>query len=188
VSHRKAGLGNRFCLEKLGVELVDDPGLADLVVIHNEPPTYPIYFERYPSFKNTTYVIAYAVWETDCLPDAYIEPLSQVDEIWTPSAYTEKIFKKRFQNVVRIPHLVEIQPPARSDVQKLKNLIGYREDLFYFYTIVDSLNPRKNLSATLSAFDRLAAQYSDRIRLVVKQYARIDERLGELPNIISIKN
>lgn len=186
VSHYKAGMGNRLCLEKAGMQLIDDPSQADLVVIHNEPPTYPLYFQRYPFLKDK-YVVAYAVWETDRLPRLYVEGLSRVDEIWTPSSYTEQTLKQYFENVVRIPHLVCKQSPQTDEINKVKKMIAYEDDIFYFYTIVDALNPRKNLRAALSAFDRISSQYEGRVRLVVKQYARIDKAIGRLPGVISIE-
>ncbi len=185
VSHIKAGIGNIHCLKQAGALLTDDPKDADIVVIHDEPPTFPLYFEKYPFLKNK-YVIAYSVWETNTLPDLYLEPLSWANEIWTSSTYTLDIFKKKFDNVYRIPHLVSRQDTDNTVLQQIRQLIDYKDDLFYFYTIADGLNPRKNLKATLSAYNHIVLQHGDRVRLVVKQYARMDERTEQLPNVISI--
>ncbi len=185
ISHAKAGMGNIHCLKQAGALLTNDPKKADIVVIHDEPPTFPLYFERYPFLKNK-YLIAYSVWETDILPDFYLNQLSCVDEIWTSSSYTFNIYKNHFNHVYRIPHLISRQNASKAALQQMIRLIDYKDDLFYFYTIVDGLNPRKNLKATLSAFDQIASQHGDRVRLVVKQYARMDESIQQLPNVISI--
>ncbi len=185
VSHLKAGMGNIHCLKQAGALLTVNPKEADIVVIHDEPPTYPLHFERYP-FLKSKYVIAYSVWETDILPDLYLDQLSCADEIWTSSHYTLNIFKNHFDNVYRVPHLVSRQNASKAALHHVGHLIDYKEDLFYFHTIVDGLNPRKNLKATLSAFNQIASQHGDRVRLVVKQYARMDESIRQLPNVISI--
>jgi glycosyltransferase involved in cell wall biosynthesis len=54
----------------------------------------------------------------------------------------------------------------------------------YFFTIMDAVNPRKNLEALLRVFVRVRSA-ADNLRLVIKQY-RQELPLGGLPGVISL--
>ncbi len=183
VSHAKAALGNRAALARLGVRFVDDPEQADVVVLHDEPPNYPDYMKAHPVLRQR-HVVAYAVWETTQLPPSYVNSLDGIDEIWTASSFTEALFSAVHPRVFRVPHLVREPIPDAEALERMRKRIDWQEDVFYFFTIADAANPRKNLAATLRVFDRLRKSHD--VRLIIKQYARTDPRLGEHPDIISI--
>lgn len=185
VSHLKAGRDYIRAMRFLGVEMVNNLESADVVVIHDEPPSYPLYFQKLPILRDK-YTIAYAVWETDILPDIYIEGLQLVDEIWTCSQFSREIFAKSFDNVYKVPHVVTRHDVNPSDMLEIKRRLAYDPEAYYFYTIADSVNPRKNLLATVDAFVRLRSLVEKRIFLVVKQYRNALPYLASLPNVISI--
>ena len=185
VSHYKAGREYLQCLAALGVNVVDNLESADIVIIHDEPPTYQLYFNKFPALKEK-YTIGYAVWETDILPESYIKGLRLVNEIWTCSKYTYNIFKKHFDHAYIIPHVVPKYNAHPDKVIEIRNVLNYDADKFYFYTIADSINPRKNLLATLYCFMRNFPALDDRVFLVVKQYRKALPYLSSMPNVITI--
>jgi glycosyltransferase involved in cell wall biosynthesis len=185
VSHYKAGREYLQCLAALGVNVVEDLESADIVIIHDEPPTYQLYFNKFPALKEK-YTIGYAVWETDILPESYIKGLRLVNEIWTCSKYTYNIFKKHFDHAYIIPHVVPKYDAHPDKVIEIRNVLNYDADKFYFYTIADSINPRKNLLATLYCFMRNFPALDDRVFLVVKQYRKALPYLSSIPNVITI--
>jgi glycosyltransferase involved in cell wall biosynthesis len=185
VSHLKAGREYIKALRSLGVEMVNNPETADVVIIHDEPPSYPLYLQKFPTLKNK-YTIAYAVWETNILPDIYIEGMNLVNEIWTCSGYTHSIFSKYFDNVRKVPHVVSRHDVNPSDISEMKGLLAYDPEAYYFYTIADSINPRKNLLTTVESFLKTQSMTQQKIFLVVKQYRKALPYLSSLPNVITI--
>ena len=185
VSHLKAGREYIKAIHSLGMEMVHSPESADVVILHDEPPSYPLYFQQFPILKDK-YTIAYSVWETDLLPDIYIKGMDLVNEIWTCSQYTLNIFSKYFDNVYKVPHVVSRHKVDSSAVSRLKGLLTYDPEAYYFYTIADSINPRKNLLATVEAFLKVQSMTPRKIFLVVKQYRKAPPYLSSLPHVITI--
>lgn len=182
ISHARAGQANMRALAQAGHELVRDPALADAVVLHDEP----VYLDRHlaeigPALAAGTPLVAYAVVETDPMPPAFVEPLSRVDEVWTCSGFSRDLLAREVDNVHVVPHVVERPRFQPGDAQRVRVLAG-EFDGHTFYTVVDSVNPRKNLPALLRAF---AALRTPRVRLVVKQY-RENLDLSGLPGVVSI--
>ncbi|MFP6687351.1 MAG: hypothetical protein VB934_21710, partial [Polyangiaceae bacterium] len=140
VSHAKAAQGNRAALARLGVRFVDDPEQADVVVLHDEPPTYPDYMKAHPVLRQR-HVVAYAVWETTQLPPSYVNSLDGIDEIWTASSFTEALFSGVHPRVFRVPHLVREPTPDAEALERMRKRIDWQEDVFYFFTIADAANP-----------------------------------------------
>lgn len=185
VSHLKAGTEYVRSLRSLGVEMVSDLEAADVVILHDEPPSYPLYFQQFPVLRKK-YTIAYAVWEADILPDTYINGLRLVDEIWTCSKFTANILLKYFENVHKVPHVVPTYDVGQADLENLRKLIKYDPNGFYFYTITDTINPRKNLLATVDSFLKVLSASHRKVYLVIKQYRKALPYLSTLPNVISV--
>ncbi len=153
-SFRTSGTANINCLKSAGFEIVENVPEADIVILHVEPWHFPAHIMMEPEIQNK-YTIAYAVWETDILPNIYRYNLELVDEIWTASDYCAQTLKNHFDNVHIIPHTAERQIASESELDYLKNLIGYKKEEFYFYTITDILPRRKNLPALLRTLPRV---------------------------------
>lgn len=185
VSHLKAGTEYIKALRSLGVEMANNLESADVVILHDEPPSYPLYFQKMPALRQK-HTIAYAVWETDILPDIYVQALHLMNEIWTCSEYTHNIFSKYFDNVYKVPHVVSRHNLKPSDIREMKRLLAYDPEAYYFYTIVDSINPRKNLLATVESFLKVQSMTHRKVFLVVKQYRKALPYLSSLPNVITI--
>ena len=182
VSHRVAGLANRECLRLAGAVLTDDPAEADIVVLHNEPWSYAGYYRAIPELRDKR-VIAYAVWETDILPEHYRFNLGLVDEVWTCSRFCRDVLSTACATVVVIPHAVEAPQREPAAEARMRERIAYDEALFYFYTIGRHTDPRKNLAAAIRAFADLAIADA---RLIVKSPQPLPDELAKVPGVIVV--
>ncbi len=185
ISHRKSGLDYIKAIKSLGWSIVESVHQADLIIIHDDPLNYPAIIHSFGNISSKK-IISYSVWETEDLPKEYIEPLSMVDEIWTCSTYSANAFKKKFDNVKILEHIVYSHSFLQEELSKISKIIKFNTEYYYFYTIIDSINPRKNLASILECFISTFKKQKN-VFLIVKQY-RHPLNISSLPQIISIEN
>ncbi|QLA21047.1 glycosyltransferase [Desulfolutivibrio sulfoxidireducens] len=183
ISHRTAGQAYIRALRLAGVPLADRPEDADVVILHDDPLNYPIILKNNPVMREKK-LVAYSVWETQTLPERYLAPLALVDAIWTCSPFSRTAFHAAFDNVSLVPHIVERQKTSPEDLALVAGKLGRRADAFYFYTITDSVNPRKNLRGLLEVFLKNFLHDPD-VFLVVKQHRHALDLSG-LKNVIAL--
>ena len=181
ISHRRAGEDFVQALETAGVRLAPSPEQADIIILHDDPMALP---ETIARFRDHSYLIAYSVWETPILPWQYNEALRGVQRIWTCSPFAATSFRDAGFTVDVVPHVVTQPSPGPADLEAVRQAVAYEPDRFFFYTIADSVNPRKNLEALLQTFVATFHKTDD-VRLVVKQY-RHSWDISHLPNVVSI--
>jgi glycosyltransferase involved in cell wall biosynthesis len=183
VSHRVAGEAYMAAMERAGIALVDRPEAATTVILHDEPGHFERILANHPCMREARR-IAYCVWETETLPPSYVRALQGVDAIWTCSEFSRAAFARHFSDVSVVPHVVAPWPVWEGDRESVKEKIGYRRDAYYFYTVADAVNPRKNLFGLIDVFlKNFLADAS--VYLVVKQY-RCAVDLGGLKNVVSL--
>lgn len=105
--------------------------------------------ENYPLFKDPNiYNIAYSVWETDKLPNQWVDLFNSMDEVWVPSDWNVSVFKNSgvTKPVICIPHVI----PA-ANTNKVKSINIADSDTFCFYSIFQWIE-RKNPACLLKAF------------------------------------
>lgn len=182
-SHRRAGLDYLNSLQAQGVSIVDTPEEAEIVIIHDEPWTYPGYYRALPVLAQR-YVIAYAVWEPDRLSADAARWIGMVDEIWTCSSYCQRVIEPAAKNITIIPHIVP--PPLPADAaaeQELRAHLGLPETGFLFYTI-SRQEERKNIEAGIRAF---AGAFPDgRPKYLVKTPFALPAELAQTPGVIAV--
>ena len=189
ISHRRAGLAYMACLRRLGHELTEDPARCDVAVIHETPHYYPRILQTLP-LRPGTRRAGYAVWETPQLPEAFLPGLAQVDAVWTCSEFSRQAFAPHVPAFV-LPHVVERPQVSPAALRRMAGRLGVPPDGsgprrdFLFYSIIDSVNPRKNLLALLSAFATAFPGPGGNVRLVLKQY-REPQDLSGIPHVCSI--
>lgn len=129
-------------------------------IIHLTPDSYPMYMEK------GKYNIGHLFWETDRLPQEWIQPCNQMDEIWTASEQMIEMIKR---SGVTTPCYAFPQPiwtdQATDDIQPFS--VPYPRD-FTFYSIfqwIDRKNPRGLLRAYWKAFEG-----NNRVTLLLKTY------------------
>lgn len=183
ISHRVAGLANMRALLRAGVPLADTPQEATTVIVHDDPLNYRGIFDLFPCLREKR-KIAYCVWEAEDLPREYLAPLGLLDAVWTCSPFSKAAFDRYCSPVSLVPHVVEPAVVEARDREAIRRRIGYRPGAYYFYTVTDSVNPRKNLFGLLDAFLKTFLADPD-VYLVVKQYRQAYD-LGGLRNVVSL--
>lgn len=141
----------------------------DTLLIHTTPEHWRQLYEEelpYGNIKENTKVIGQTVWETDKVPDEWIEYMNAdfLDEIWVPTEWNKEVFEKDIKTPIRVvPHIFipEILPNIRLD--------GLSDDDFVFYTI-GQWHPRKGVEETIQAFCE-AFTGNDKVALVVKTFS-----------------
>ncbi|MCK0131572.1 glycosyltransferase [Flavobacteriaceae bacterium F08102] len=117
-------------------------------------------------FKNK-YSILFLVWESEYIAPALAENLTLFNEIWTPSAYCKKIFKKIYNNPITIvPHPVEVHLTPLSNEQKL-DVFDKNKFSFLFLFSYHSSMERKNPLFLIEAF-KTAFRNTDSVELIIK--------------------
>jgi glycosyltransferase involved in cell wall biosynthesis len=175
------------CLESLGhTVFTESSRLADAetAILHDDPLTYGPLFARLPELAKSR-CIAYCVWENEKLTPHYIPHLRLASEIWTPSAFSCRSIAAAFQKVRVLPHVVERIVPTPEERAFAADSMRSNEAGFRFFSIVDSINPRKNVRALLAAFSSLRSIMSRKPLLFLKQY-RVDFDYSGIPGVISI--
>ena len=189
ISHRRAGEAYIACLRNLGHTLVPDPEQSDLVIIHEAPHFYPAIMAKMPRRPGRKFV-GYGVWETPQLPARFIEGVGLMDAVWTCSEFSRQAFAPHVKTFL-LPHVVERAKVSSADMAWAMERLGITEkqrearEYCYFYTIVDTVNPRKDIKTMLSAFAAAFPRPEDKVRLVVKQY-RAPRSFAEFPYVIDI--
>lgn len=185
ISDQRTGAAYKTCLQRLGHTLVESPDNGDLAILHDVPSNYPHLVARLPSRLPR---VGYAVWETPQLPTRFQEGVALVDAVWTCSAFSRAAFAPYVPTFV-LPHMVErprLSPAALEHMARRLGLTNeHRRREFLFYTIVDTVNPRKNLPTLLAAFHTAFPGDESDVRLVVKQY-RLPQEFSALPRIVDL--
>lgn len=187
ISHRESGLAFIECLRSLGHEVETEYSFAhqaEAAILHDDPMVLPELFEAHPQLQHLR-TIAYSVWETECLPREYRDRLRLVDEIWTCSQFTATALREHFPQTAVVPHVVKRRVIAPPLLQAAYERVNGRDGVFLFFSIVDAINPRKNLETLLWAFSRVHEQYGSRVRLILKQYRALMD-IGNIPGVQSI--
>ncbi|MDR1359830.1 MAG: glycosyltransferase [Deltaproteobacteria bacterium] len=188
VSYRVAALANMECLRLLGHEVADDARFlsgADLAVVHGDPVMFTALLGRCPGLRDMR-VIAYCVWEGDKLPRIFADSLGQASEIWTCSHYSQRAFQEYFPRTAVVPHVVRRRPLAQALLDEARERVGgVAPDDFLFFSIVDAINPRKNIRDLLFAFSRVRERCARKVRLILKQY-RVEMDFSSLEGVCGI--
>lgn len=199
ISYKRAGDDYKECLAALGHTLVDSPEGSDVVILHGEPQLFPAMISGMisdmapgmapgmDSGRRRPKIVGYAVWETPQLPAAYAEGVRDLDAVWTCSGFSRAAFAPHARTFV-LPHVIKRPKPSPEDIRWARTRLGITgekgKDPFCFYTIVDSVNPRKNLETLLAAFGT-AFSGEKGVRLVVKQYREACD-LAAFPGVTDI--
>ena len=151
--------------------LVEKAARADLFILHEEPYCYDDLFEALPFLRQRPPVV-YLPWENEDLPASWRGPLSRVARIWTCSDFSRRAFLQAHARVEVLPHVARRPKVTPAALEWGKNLLRQRgaEGATLFFSVMDGLNPRKNLPALLAAFSLLRRESPAPVRLVLKQY------------------
>lgn len=187
VSHMTAAAEYRACLVSLGHEVMtglERMAEADLIILHEEPTVYCDVYRRWPDLRKKR-IVGYCVWENETLAEAFREPLSLVGTVWTPSHFSASSMQPHHPRVRVLPHVARRGVFSREDAAWAAARLQAEPGVFLFFSIIDAVNPRKNLEGLLTAFQEARKILGGRARLVLKQY-RLAFDLSAVPGVLSI--
>ena len=187
ISHSTAGAEYIACLASLGHEVlngIEHADEADCVILHEEPTLYADLYARWPVLRSKR-VVAFCVWENELLTPFFREPLELVDAIWTPSRFSAASMLPFFTNVAVLPHVVRRRRFSREDAAWARERLADEPGVYRFFSVVDAVNPRKNVEGLLTAFQDANRRLGGKARLVLKQY-RLNFDFSGLPGVVSI--
>jgi glycosyltransferase involved in cell wall biosynthesis len=112
----------------------------DTVVVHTPPEIFSAV--REPGRRN----VGVAAWETEDTPEAWREPIAAMDELWVPSEFCARAFRRTTRSPVAvIPHpITEPEPRERF-------FPGVADDVFLFASVFE-WSDRKNPEGLVRAF------------------------------------
>lgn len=145
---------------KLAHSLADRRIPYRIKVIHLTPDMYPRYLEK------GKYHIGHLFWETDRLPKAWIEPINNMQEIWTSSPAMADVFRNCG---VTVPIYAFPQPIDIAEAEKpLQKFQISEQSGFLFYSVFQWIE-RKNPRALLQTYWETFSGRSD-VTLLLKTY------------------
>lgn len=137
-------------------------------LIHISPNEFTISFLQLgKSVWDYRYNIAFWLWELEEFPEQWIDCISIIDEIWTPSEFvSESIRKVTDKPVYTIPYHVTAPADSKYDRQ----YFGLPDSKFLFLMTYDSgsMMERKNPIGTLEAFKKAFDKNNTEVGLVIK--------------------
>ena len=113
------------------------------------------------------YNIGYWVYEIENIPEKWHESFKYVNEIWTPSTFAEKAFKK----VSPVPvHTMYYGIETKKNEKLTRKDFGIPEDKFIYLCLYDpkSSVERKNPQAVIKAFKKAFKNNNKDVYLVIK--------------------
>jgi glycosyltransferase involved in cell wall biosynthesis len=151
-----------------GFRELSDSGCHPITLIHATGGALPrIYLELGLEYLRSHYIIEYLLWETPRVPKEWLQNISLIDEIWTPTSFCRDIFCEAIRKPVTvIPPCITVEVPdgiGRRD-------FGLPEQPFIFLSMVDfsSLEVRKNPLGAVYAFAKAFGDSDRDVRFVLK--------------------
>lgn len=152
-------LGNSF----INIQYIRKPqSVSTDILINNVLP------EGY--IKSDGYNIGFTYWETNKLPDSWIDPMNEMDEIWTTSQWAVDVFKNSGVTVPIYKFNLGIDRNLYYPKQRT------RHNPFTFFSI-GSPSTRKNSQLTVDAFLKIL-ETNENCKLVYKSIGPPDARLN----------
>jgi len=142
------------------------PELCGVSLINLIPSEMPFAVDAYPDSFTQGYNIGFWLWEVPRFPENWRPAFDLLDEVWTPSTYTQAILSK----ISPIPVTYMPIPIQMAEVGGKRSDFNLPEDRFIF---IFSFNPtssmaRKNPYAILEAYQRAFRNTPNRPLLVIK--------------------
>lgn len=129
-------------------------------IIHLTPDLIPMYKEK------NAYNIAHLFWETSKLPKEWVDPLNDVDEVWTASFLQAVMIRASGVKapIYHFPQPIDVTK-AYEEITPYKT--GHKKD-FTFYSVFQWIL-RKNPKALLRAYWQ-EFEGNDNVTLLIKTY------------------
>jgi len=117
-------------------------------------------------------------WETESLPQGYVDALHHAAEVWVPSQYNAEVFQRQLSiPVFRLPHPVNTLPAPRFDDETFEQEMNLPRGCF-LTTAIGTWQERKNLDGVIEAFLRAFPHTDDAYLIVKTSFAFVEERMA----------
>lgn len=149
-------------LGKLINQICETEGKYKIKIMHTTPDQFKKHLEP------GKYHIAHFFWETDKVPQEFVDGLNLVDEIWTGSKANEKAIKN--SGVIKPVRIYPQAIETHRDWPAPYEIPGFPVENYLFYSIfewTDRKNPAALLNAYWQEFDG-----QDNVGLLIKTYFR----------------
>ena len=138
----------------------------NLIHINPYEITY-LYRREDPKLWNKRYNIGFWLWELRDIPDSWIKCVPMLDEIWTPSDFITKSFKKVVNVPVKtMPYCVTVDASEKYD----RAYFGLPDDKFVFLVMYHSNSTMapKNPVGAIKAYKRAFREEKSDVGIVIK--------------------
>ena len=121
--------------------------------------------------------VALTAWETDRLPESWVDALAGVREVWVPCSHNENVFSRQTSvSVFRLPHPYLPQPvDINGDLSGISSRFSLKPDDFVFFSILE-WQERKCPLGVVRAFLQAFCDEPD-VVLVIKTWFRDSQLL-----------
>ena len=113
--------------------------------------------------------VALTAWETDRIPDSWVDALAGVREVWVPCSHNVNVFARQISvPVFRVPHpyLPQLPNTTKDEVLAMSSRLSLKPDDFVFFSVLE-WQERKYPVGIIRAFLEAFCDESD-VVLVIK--------------------
>jgi glycosyltransferase involved in cell wall biosynthesis len=112
-------------------------------------------------------VVALTAWEADRIPDAWIDILNRVSDVWVPCSHNVEVFERSLKtSIFGLPHPFVPCSASPDASHAVCAALGLKDDDFVFYSIL-TWQERKNPLGIIDAFLKAFAEVCN-VVLVLK--------------------
>jgi glycosyltransferase involved in cell wall biosynthesis len=141
-------------------------------VWHTEPDNVMRLNRSFPRLAVLT------TWETESLPQAYVDALNHAGEVWVPSRFNVEVFRRQLSvPVFRLPHPVSELPAPHFDSSAFEREMNIPEGSFVCASI-GTWQERKNFDGIVEAFLRAFPRDKDAYLLLKTAFPFTEERVA----------
>ncbi len=155
----------------------------DTAIFHCTPDIWFEFIEKYKIKFINKKLIGYTTWETNKLPELWVNYINLLDEVWVPSEFNKIVFQSCG---VSIPIFVVPYPSLEQKLEDINvdslssflkkckfynsksRMFKYGEKCKIFYTIGE-WSDRKNIDATVDLFCKTFSS-NDNVKLIIKTF------------------
>ena len=145
------------------------------LIIHSTPDIWKKYID-----KKIDEIIGYCTWETNMLPETWVDYINQLPEVWVPSTFNEETFVSSGvkSKIKVVPHIWHPQPLLNKRNIKIYDYCRTKvsNDRFTFYSIGE-LNFRKGIEDLVKVFDKFQDEHKD-TQLILKLHYKLHDENG----------
>jgi glycosyltransferase involved in cell wall biosynthesis len=121
-------------------------------------------------------VVALTAWEADRVPDAWVDILNRVSDVWVPCSYNVEAFERSLKTpIFNLPHPFVPCSASTDASHAVCAALGLRDEDFVFYSIL-TWQERKNPLGIIDAFLKAFAEERNVVLVLKTRWNLTTER------------